>query len=237
MNTTVMKMALSTGRDAWSKYRDFRERKASEAYDALADAAETASRNYEDAAESFKENAGKVAQQARRRLNNAVETLESKGKDLYDSAAEAQKKNTKEAKKMSRRTKRRAEKAAAKATAKAQKKLDRKESKKSKKKGPVRRAFGIFFVLSVLAGVGAALWNYFRKPAEVGPMPPRIKEFASSRPTQSELIYSTTTPTPEEEKQKQEEQAQQNNEEGLTAEGEDLIASLDEQLERHRKED
>ncbi|KQB84638.1 hypothetical protein [Corynebacterium oculi] len=234
MNTTVMKMALSTGRDAWSRYRDFRERKASEAYDALADAAETASRNYEDATENFKENAGKVAKQARRRLNNAVETLESKGKDLYDSAAEAQKKNTKEAKKMSRRTKRRAEKAAAKATAKAQKKVDRKENRK---KGPVRRAFGFLLVLSALAGVGAALWNYFRKPAEVGPMPPRIKEFATSRPTQSELIYSSSAPTPEEEKQKQEEQAQKDNEEGLTAEGEDLIASLDEQLERHRKED
>lgn len=235
MNTTVMKMALSTGRNAWSRYRDFREDKATAAYDALADAAETASRNYEDAAESLKDNAGKVAQQARRRLNHAVETLETKGKDIYDSAAEAQKKNTKEAKKMSRRTKRRAEKAASKATAKAQKKLDRKENKK---KGPVRRAFGIFFLLSVLAGVGAALWNYFRKPAEVGPMPPRIKEFASSRPTQSELIYSSsTTPTPEEEKQKQAEQAQKDNEEGLAAEGEDLIAALDEQLERHRKED
>ncbi|KQB87077.1 hypothetical protein [Corynebacterium lowii] len=228
MNTTVMKMALSTGRDAWSRYRDFRERKATEAYDALADAASTYANNYEDAAENLKESPGKVAEQARRRLNNAMETLESKGKDLYESAAETQKKNAKEAKKMSRRTKRRAEKAAAKATDKAQKKIDRKESKK---KGPVRRAFRLVLILSILGGVAGALYNYFRKPAKVGPMPPRINEFASSRPTQSELLYSSTTPTPEEEKEKQEERQE------LAAEGEDLIASLDEQLERHRKED
>ncbi|MBC3186466.1 hypothetical protein H7347_07770 [Corynebacterium sp. zg-331] len=235
MNTTVMKMALSTGRDAWSRYRDFRERKASEAYDALAEAAESASRGYEDAAENLKDNAGKVARQARRRLNNAVETLESKGKDLYDSAAETQKKNAKEAKKMSRRTKHRAEKAAAEATAKAQKKLDRKESKKNKK-SPVRRALGLILALSALGGLAGALWNYFRKPAKVGPMPPRLEEFTTSRPTQSELIYSSSSaPTPEEEKKKQEEQAPGGEE--LAAKGEDLIASLDEQLERHRKED
>lgn len=68
MNPTTIRGAVVLTKAAYNKYADYRDRKASEAYDALLSAADTA----EDVRDSAVENVTSLAGQARKRLDAAL---------------------------------------------------------------------------------------------------------------------------------------------------------------------
>lgn len=257
MNTSTLKMALAAGKDAWERYSDFRDRKASEAYDALLGAAD----NYDDVAGDVKkagkdavaklsdrasdlaDEAGTLTAETRKRIEKALKEARESSHDYLQDAADAQESAALSAKKMSKRTRRKALAAGNKAAEKAQKKIDKITGKAKKDKR--RRTWLLVGLGTALAAVGGGLYYWFSREKQdpAGLIPPRVEEHAQTR-GDSKLVYSTETGddapaapaeaprTPQEETVLKAQAA----EGGLTKDGEELLASLDEQLERHRSE-
>ncbi|MDK6259561.1 hypothetical protein QP119_03855 [Corynebacterium frankenforstense] len=257
MNTSTLKMALAAGKDAWERYSDFRDRKASEAYDALLGAAD----NYDDVAGDVKkagkdavaklgdrasdlaDDAGTLTAETRKRIEKALKEARESSHDYLQDAADAQESAALKAKKMSKRTRRKALAAGNKAAEKAQKKIDKITGKAKKDKR--RRTWLLVGLGTALAAVGGGLYYWFSREKQdpAGLIPPRVEEHAQTR-GDSKLVYSTETGddapaapaeaprTPQEETVLKAQAA----EGGLTKDGEELLASLDEQLERHRSE-
>lgn len=163
-----VRLAVNTTRAAINAINDYRERKAAEAYEALADVAE----NYTIAelAEQGKEkgkallderrdNAAKVAENARVRLEKAREASASASKEL-----------------------------AKKADKKA---IDLGIKEKPKKKG---KAGLVALILALLGAVGAAVYWFIFREEKPSTVPPRVEEQEGSRlvystvtPTESEV--------------------------------------------------
>lgn len=257
MNTSTLKMALAAGKDAWERYSDFRDRKVSEAYDALLGAAD----NYDDVADDVRkagkdavaklgdrasdlaDEAGTLTAETRKRIEKALKEARESSHDYLQDAADAQESAALNAKKMSKRTRRKALAASNKAAEKAQKKIDKITGKAKKDKR--RRTWLLVGLGTALAAIGGGLYYWFSREKQdpAGLIPPRVEEHAQTR-GESKLVYSTETgddkpaATAEAPRTPQEETVlkAQAAEGGLTKEGEELLASLDEQLERHRSE-
>lgn len=101
---------------------------------------------------------------------------------------------------------------------------DNTPARKRAKKARRRRNWSLAGLATLLiAAVGGAVYWFTRQQEAPGDTPPRVEDFsgADDAPaTESRLVYSTTTPgSPEE---------------GVSERDEELLGSLDEQLEKHR---
>ena len=102
---------------------------------------------------------------------------------------------------------------------------DNAPSRKQARKARRRRTWTMTGLATLLiAAVGGAVYWFTRRQQEPGDTPPRVEDFSgedAGPTTESELVYSTATPgSPEE---------------GVTDRDEQLLNSLDEQLETHRQ--
>ncbi len=99
---------------------------------------------------------------------------------------------------------------------------DNTPARKRAKKARSRRNWSLAGLAALLvAAIGGAVYWFTRQQQAPGDVPPRVEDFSDEAPeTESKLVYSTTTPgSPEE---------------GATERDEELLGSLDEQLEKHR---
>lgn len=180
MNTTVLRTAFQVTRAGVRALNDYRQRKAVEAYDALADAASATNQFRSTAAEraeEFIDDAGAVTRAARNRLDSALS-------DAFEDA----------------------ETAAQKVIAKAQTSLQpvQPESKRKKCCKCVKAAwkktvkFGV--IVGILAALAAIAYWFFAPIEEPEVTPPRVDDFDESEDSEeSVLVYSTETPTDEDE--------------------------------------
>ncbi|MHC9870778.1 hypothetical protein ACQX1I_04755 [Corynebacterium diphtheriae] len=171
MNPTTIRGAVVLTKAAYNKYADYRDRKASEAYDALLSAADTA----EDVRDSAVENATSLAGQARKRLDAALA-------DAQNTAESTKKDVTKTSKKLSKKARKQAQKAGL--------------TKKKRSAGAQAARCSLYTV--VLAALGAAayfLWDKF-SGSGVSDEPPRVEDFGADtvNTEESRLVYSTQTP-------------------------------------------
>ncbi|QBZ29260.1 hypothetical protein E4653_04360 [Corynebacterium diphtheriae subsp. lausannense] len=175
MNPTTIRGAVVLTKAAYNKYADYRDRKASEAYDALLSAADTA----EDVRDSAVENVTSLAGQARKRLDAALA-------DAQNTAESTKKDVAKTSKKLSKKARKQASKQAQKAGL----------TKKKRSAGAQVVRCSLYTV--VLAALGAAayfLWDRF-SGARVSDEPPRVEDFGADtvNTEESRLVYSTQTP-------------------------------------------
>ncbi|MDO4684981.1 MAG: hypothetical protein Q4A92_00395 [Corynebacterium sp.] len=177
MNTTVLRTAYKVTRAGLHALNDYRQRKAVEAYDALADAAAATSdfrSTASERAEEFMEDAGAVTRAARARLDSAFSDA------LEDASTTANKVLTK-----------------------AQSKLQKVEPEPKKKCCGFKKVakFGLLFTL--LAGIAAGVAYWFFAPVEEPEItPPRVDDFEDEDDVtldteDSVLVYSTETPVDE----------------------------------------
>lgn len=171
MNPTTIRGAVVLTKAAYDKYADYRDRKASEAYDALLSAADTA----EDVRDSAVENVTSLAGQARKRLDAALA-------DAQNTAESTKKDVTKTSKKLSKKARKQAQKAGL--------------TKKKRSAGAQAVRCSLYTV--VLAALGAAayfLWDKF-SGSGVSDEPPRVEDFGADtvNTEESRLVYSTQTP-------------------------------------------
>lgn len=214
-------IALALSRKAWESYREFRNRKEEQAYDALEKAAVTAD-GLTDAAkakgqEIFADPSGeadKVIRQARRRLENAKSALQEGTKDFTEQAAEAQREAFEKGKKVSKSLRRRIEEASGEAAKKAQGRYDKAQKKAGKKAAKAQKkvaaatakargkkdrkkccccgkAVKVVGLLTLLGTLVGGAAAWWKSRSEPGTEPPRVEEY--SRPGSSRLVYSTQT--------------------------------------------
>lgn len=210
MNTGTLKVALSASNAAWNQFKKYRDDKAVNAYDSLSEAAgsfEGLRERGSELLDDSRREAGNVTKAARARLEKALAEAGEKGQELSGETH-------KTGKKVGKRASKKAQKAQKKAAAKAARK---------EKGGNKWRNFGLFAaLLATLAG--GAYWWLNRKETP-GTTPPRVEEEAGDTETESTLVYSTETPEDAEPTV------------GKVRSEEELLASLDEQLEKHRSEE
>lgn len=217
MNTIPMKVALSASNTAWKQFKKYRDNKASDAYDRLSEAAGSFDGLRERGSELLDDSrreAGNVTKAARARLEKALAEANDKGQELAKETTRSGKKNLKKAAKAGKRVSKKERKAEKKAAARAARK---------EKGGSRWLSFGLFAAL-LAAVAGGAYWWLNRKETP-GTTPPRVEEQTGDTETESTLVYSTETPEDAEPAA------------GKVRSEEELLASLDEQLEKHRTEE
>lgn len=167
MNPTTIRGAVVLTKAAYDKYADYRDRKASEAYDALLSAADTA----EDVRDSAVENVTSLAGQARKRLDAALADAQNTAESTKKDVAKTSKKARKQAQKAGLTKKKR--------SAGAQ----------------VVRCSLYTVVLAALGAAAYFLWDRF-SGASVSDKPPRVEDFGADtgNTEESRLVYSTQTP-------------------------------------------
>ncbi|MFA1531189.1 hypothetical protein ACDL65_03680 [Corynebacterium belfantii] len=167
MNPTTIRGAVVLTKTAYNKYADYRDRKASEAYDALLSAADTA----EDVRDSAVENVTSLAGQARKRLDAALADAQNTAESTKKDVAKTSKKARKQAQKAGLTKKKR--------SAGAQ----------------VVRCSLYTVVLAALGAAAYFLWDRF-SGARVSDEPPRVEDFGADtvNTEESRLVYSTQTP-------------------------------------------
>lgn len=167
MNPTTIRGAVVLTKAAYDKYADYRDRKASEAYDALLSAADTA----EDVRDSAVENVTSLAGQARKRLDAALADAQNTAESTKKDVAKTSKKARKQAQKAGLTKKKR--------SAGAQ----------------VVRCSLYTVVLAALGAAAYFLWDRF-SGARVSDEPPRVEDFGADtvNTEESRLVYSTQTP-------------------------------------------
>ncbi|CAM3931797.1 hypothetical protein [Corynebacterium belfantii] len=167
MNPTTIRGAVVLTKAAYNKYADYRDRKASEAYDALLSAADTA----EDVRDSAVENVTSLAGQARKRLDAALADAQNTAESTKKDVAKTSKKARKQAQKAGLTKKKR--------SAGAQ----------------VVRCSLYTVVLAALGAAAYFLWDRF-SGARVSDEPPRVEDFGADtvNTEESRLVYSTQTP-------------------------------------------
>lgn len=180
MNTTVLRTAYKVTRAGLHAFNDYRQRKAAEAYDALADAAAATSdfrATASDRAEDFIEDAGAVTRAARARLDHAFSDA------LEDASTTANKVLTK-----------------------AQSKLHKVEPAPKKKCCGFKKVAKAGLLVAVFGAIAAAVAYWFFTPIEEPEVtPPRVEDFPEEDefPVDTEesvLVYSTETPVDEDPK-------------------------------------
>lgn len=262
MDTALLKMGFGASRGALRSFRDKHARKAREAYDLLAEAARNpdgrAAGKLKDAGQGLLESAGEsvgaVTDQARKRLDHAKQVFEESGDDYFQDGLDAAREGVEKAKKLSRRARRKATRAGERAARKAQDRLGRKNvrrarrtaatlgmkkkralaaakenaarsetaiEKKVKAAGGRSHSRPIALILAALVAVAIAAYYLARRffagdDTRPGTTPPRIEDLTS---------------TPDAETETDEEA-----ENGTDPEPEELLRSLDEQLQRHHDE-
>ncbi|WP_152668944.1 hypothetical protein [Corynebacterium renale] len=123
MNTLSMALtALNASRSALSALNEYREKKQSQAYDALVDVTE----NLPD---DLSKEAGALTASAKRRLAQTWDKATDAASDAAETVTSEAKRLGSDGKKMSKRLAKKADKAADKARAKAQKKIDKRAAK------------------------------------------------------------------------------------------------------------
>ncbi|QGU05993.1 hypothetical protein COCCU_00120 [Corynebacterium occultum] len=236
MNISTLQVALSAAQTAYDQFKKYRDEKALETYDRLSTAAESLGgveglkeRSGELLEESRRE-AGQVTKAARARLEKALADAQDRGQELSSDARKSRAAGVKKATKVGKKAQKKADQRAAHIKAKAQGKKARRGNK-----------FSIFalFALILTALGGAAFW-YLRKGKETpGTQVPEVREYvlnnnqdqAAEQSTQeaqepeSTLVYSTETPEGETPAT------------GKLMSEEELLASLDDQLAKHRRDE
>ncbi|RNE48143.1 hypothetical protein C5L39_09745 [Corynebacterium alimapuense] len=206
-------MALSTASAAYRRVKNYREEKAREAYDRLAEAAsgfdfDQLQQRSSDLLDDSRREAGNVTRAARVRLDKALEELEAHREEAADKAGKGLKK------------------------AKKNLPVKEKPAKATSRKG----RFGKVGLLALLLGAaGGAAYYWLNRRPEPGETPPSIQDFLGSAAdetgettTESTLVYSTSTPTDGSE------QTAGPLAEDPAVRDEELLNSLEEQLEKHR---
>ncbi|MDO5032162.1 hypothetical protein [Corynebacterium sp.] len=218
MNPALLSTSASLASSLWTKFKDFRDEKAREAYDAL----EAAAARVEDRVDDFESDvlpearreAGAVTKAAHDRLERALKEIKNYGEEAKDEATKRSKAARKKARKESKKINKRVEKKLAKATGK----------KKSRKFWPIAA------IVALVATVGTAVYYFFFRKEEPSEVPPRVEDFGANSATEgSTLVYTSTT----EDDLKESDLA----EEGVVERDEELLNSIDEQLAQHRAED
>ncbi|ANE02795.1 hypothetical protein [Corynebacterium crudilactis] len=194
-----IKLAVDGARKAYGTYADYRDRKVSETYDALSQAAGEYAPKAEQAVETARESAkefysesrdkaGNVTKAARTRLEKALAETEKQGATALKDARKSGKKLNRKA----RRKADRAAKAAAKATGK-------------KESHWVRNLSLAALATSGIVAVAYAVLNKSKKDTP-GTQPPRVEvqlkktvekdepEVAEEAVVEPALVYSTETP-------------------------------------------
>lgn len=238
MNSSTLKAALSAGKSAWDRYSDFRDQKVSDAYDALVNAADS----YDDVAKDVKKNvskatknalgtlddkaqdAGALTKDARRRIEKALKEARESSKNYVQDAVDAQESAALNAKKMSKRTRKKALAAGRKAADKAQKRVDQLTSKDKKR---TKRNWTIAIIVAAVAALGGGAYFFASQRKKEEPadrIPPRVDDYATPEPDVPTDAATANHP------------ADAHDPSAAKREGEELLASLDEQLERHRAE-
>lgn len=167
MNPTTIRGAVVLTKAAYNKYADYRDRKASEAYDALLSAADTA----EDVRDSAVENVTSLAGQARKRLDAALADAQNTAESTKKDVAKTSKKARKQAQKAGL------------------------TKKKCSAGAQVVRCSLYTVVLAALGAAAYFLWDRF-SGARVSDEPPRVEDFGADtvNTEESRLVYSTQTP-------------------------------------------
>lgn len=215
MNISTLKIALSAAQSAYDQFKKYRDEKAVETYERLSTAAESLGgiegirERSDELIEESRREAGQVTKAARARLEKALSDARERGQEVSSGA-----------RKVSRKAQKKADRQAGRLKAKAQGKA-----------APKNRKFTLIALLTLLFTVvgGAAFW-FLRKNRETpGTEVPEIREYilkeeAEQQP-ESTLVYSTETPADEEPAT------------GKLMSEEELLASLDDQLAKHRLEE
>ncbi len=237
MNPLTLKMALSAASSVWGRTKDYREQKSRDAYDTLAEAASTLGELKERSGGKLDESrleAGALAKAARARLEKARGEVDDRRELAEGETAQAR-----EAFAKTRRGLRKDASKKAKAAGKAAEKKAKKAQGK-KRRGTLRK-LGFFALIASLVG---ALYYWFTSRPERGTTPPKVQDFTKTEqdttPQEPEprLVYSTTTPGAED-TAADAEAAEAAKPAGDLAEDpaerdEELLGSLEEQLEAHR---
>lgn len=186
MNTLSMALtALNASRSALSALNEYREKKQSQAYDALVDVTE----NLPD---DLSKEAGALTASAKRRLAQTWDKATDAASDAAETVTSEAKRHGSDGKKMSKRLAKKADKAADKARAKAQKKIDKARGKKPWWQ-KLLRALGITASVAAIATlVGWVVAKVLNRNEEVSDTPPRVEEHREDG--ESRLVYSTETP-------------------------------------------
>ncbi|MGD7002503.1 hypothetical protein [Corynebacterium halotolerans] len=237
MNTSTLKIALNASNAAWNQFKKYRDEKAIQAYERLSEAAESVGgveglreRGSELLDDSRRE-AGNVTKSARARLNKALDDAQAKGQELAErgqQVAEDTRKNGKKKQRKAVKAAAQGRKEATRAANRTQKKTAKQiaklgRNKQDKQQGTSKwLVFGLVSVLIAAVG-GGVYWFLNRKPAP-GTTPPRVEEHGGGK-TESTLVYSTETP------------AEVEPAKGKLQSEEELLASLDDQLDKHRAEE
>lgn len=238
MNTSTLKMALNAGNSAWNQFKKYRDEKAVEAYDRLSEAAESVGgvdglreRGSELLDDSRRE-AGNVTRAARVRLEKALDDaadkgqeLAERGQDYREQARKSKKKNQRKARMSAARGTQQAAKKALRDRKKANVRVAKIRDRRNRKDESGGNKWLIFGLLAALiAAVGGGAYWYFNRKQTPGTTPPRVDEQEEGTQTRSTLVYSTETPEDVDPS------------EGTVQSEEELLASLDDQLEQHRAE-
>lgn len=214
MNISTLKIALSAAQNTYDQFKKYRDEKALETYERLSTAAESLGgmegireRGGELIEESRRE-AGQVTKAARARLEKALHDAQERGQEVSSGA-----------RKVSRKTQKKADRQAGRLKARARGKA-----------APGNRRFTLIaLILLLLTTIGGAAFWFLRKNKETpGTEVPEIREYAlkeGSEQPESTLVYSTETPADEEPAT------------GKLMSEEELLASLDDQLAKHRLEE
>lgn len=230
MDSSTIRGAITVAKKAYDTYADYRDRKTSETYEALLKAADS----YDPVADS-------VAQSVRKGQENVagfyqdsskqVATLSDQYRKRLEAAraqAEARRAEVvKEASASLKKARKQAPKDAKKLVAQTEKKLNAKLGRKQKP-GVGTRVAQVGLVGAVLAAIAAVVYVVLGKRKKaVEAEPPRVEDYPDSR-----LVYSTQTPTEDDDEAKV-----ASPEEGVTERDEELLDSLEEQLNKHQAED
>lgn len=224
MNPLTLKMALSAASSVWGRAKDYREQKSREAYETLAEAANSID------VDGLKERSAELLNDSRREagtLTKAARTRLEKARADFDDRRELAEGEAQQAKKAFRKTRKDLRKDASKRAKAAEKKA------KGQKRRKTMRNVGL---LTLVAALIASLYYWFTRRPEPGTTPPHVQDFsgegadtATEEPS-STLVHSTSTPEggqPSAAGDLAEDPAQRD---------EELLSALDEQLETHRAE-
>lgn len=193
MNASALMMALSTSKGAWKKYKDFRDNKASDLYDALLKAVDSTDGTTSKAAKKAiakvedSTDTGVLTKEARQRVEKALKEVREGSKNYIQDALDAQESATTKAKKLGKRTQRKALAATEKAAGKAQKKVDKfndkakkkaeKLSGKQQKKTKRNWLIFAFVAAGLVVGVGYYMRHNAKQHQPADDLPPRVEDY------------------------------------------------------------
>ena len=175
MTPQTVRLAYKTGKTAYRTFKDYRNRKTAEAYDATSEVLNDAANTYHSLRANVRELAGDIGEELNNRRQELVKETSATGK------------------KLSRAARRKAAK------------LEKRAAKKAGKKKCCRKVgkLGKFALFGTLfAGIAGGIYYWWARSTaeEPGTEPPRVEEHSRDDYVESRLVYTTQTPEDNDEK-------------------------------------